>query len=131
MLKISTKTSEGIPIDIDGERYEMKSYDSLKFQDFFELQKFANTFDKFKDLSTAKLSKDQITSMEESLDVFCEKILPGVPKNIMNAVNYMAKIQIIETFMTTVPQKVEESTANLKKSSQGSFGSTVSAQESG
>lgn len=131
MLKINTQSSKGIPIEIDDVKYELKPYDSLKFQDFFELQKFAQQFDNFKDIESANLTDEQVKKLEESLDIFCKKILPGVPQEVMDAVNYMNKIQIIEAFMETVPQQVEESTANLNKSSQGSFGSMASAQKNG
>jgi len=130
MLKITTESANSIPIDIDGKKYELLPYDGLKFQDFFELQKFAMQFEKFKDIETANLNAEQIKKMEDSLDMFCAKILPGVPKNILDKVNYMSKIQIMEVFMETVPQEVEVNTVNSSKSSQGSFGSMGSVSKS-
>ena len=70
MLKISTTSSQGIPIEIDGVKYELKPYDSLKFQDFFELQKFAQQFDNFKDIESANLTDEQVKKLEESLDTY-------------------------------------------------------------
>ena len=129
MLKITTETAQSIPIEIDGKKYELLPYDGLKFQDFFELQKFAMQFEKFKDVETMDLSSEQVQKMESSLDTFCRKILPGVPEEILAKLNYTAKIQIMEVFMETVPPQVEVNTVNSKKSSQGSFTSMASAQK--